>query len=251
MSRAHGIDFSKWALDWIKPENANIDFAIQRVSWGLHTDERYENHSQRMNQVDCRMAYHFYSSAVPWKKQVDFFLDKVNNNPYTNYQAIWWDYEQINNVLSKRTTHEAAEAIRYLRMGFEGRVGIYTNRNDYTVHLAPYIDRIWLDDVPYWIACPTKKDPQIAEPPWGFWRGVRWVKLPRKEGKWDLWQYSWNGNPAELGIIGKKQVDVDVYNGTVEDLKAWLDVGGEEPPEPLCREKEILNDLRGVLHKYE
>jgi len=172
--RAYGLDFSKWALDWIKPENAPIDFAIQRTSWGLHTDERYENHSQRMNQVDCRMAYHFYSSAVPWKEQVDYFLDLVNNNPYTNYQAIWWDYEEKYNNLSNRTAREAAEAIRYLRMGFKGRVGIYTNRNDYTVRLAPYIDRI------------------------------------------------------------------------------WLDVSGEPPkPEPLCREKQILDDIRGVLHKYE
>jgi len=262
MMRAHGIDFSKYALDWIMPVEANIDFAIQRTSWGLHKDEKYENHSKRMNQVECRMAYHYYSSAVPWFAQYELFIDLVNNNPHTTYHGVWVDFEEGYNELTRRTAYEFAEFIRYLRKGFDGKVGGYCNRDTYTTKLAYYLSNDWLSDVPLWLAVPIEPIIYISksdvlegtrEPPWGYWVGGLYRKLSRPKGLWDLWQYSWRGDPAELGIIGKKAVDVNVFNGTVDDLKAWLKIDGTPqppPPELECKDKEILSDLQMIIKKY-
>jgi len=261
--RAHGIDFSKWAPDWIMPKGAPIDFAIQRVGFGKHRDERYINHSQRMNQVDIRMAYFYYSSAVPWKEQVDFCLGLVNDNPYTTYHGLWWDYEEKYNVLSPRTARETTESVRYLRMGFDGKVGVYCNRDAYVTYLQNYVDKDYLNTIPLWLAAPVKDVSQVRanqHPPWCFKRG-KWpfrydVCLDRPESLWKLWQYSWIGDPNELGIIGKKEVDVDVFNGTAAEMRAWLKIGVEPPPPPpepdlRAYRNEVLDEAINCLGKLK
>jgi hypothetical protein len=125
-------------------------------------------------------------------------------------------------------------------------VGIYCNRDTYTVHIEPNINTEWLNQVPLWLALPIHRILHIteakvldgsAEPPWGYWRGARYVPLPRPKGLWDIWQYSWSGKPAIYGIKDKKAVDLDAHNGTVEDLKlAWkVDITPPPPPpQPDC-----------------
>ncbi len=250
--RAFGIDLSKWAPDWIKPPETQVDFAIMRTSWGLNVDSKYENHSTRlMENTNIYGAYHYYSTAVPWKKQVDHFLELVLNNPTgLKYHMAWWDFEAGYNELSPKAGREFAEAIRYLRMEDIPLVGGYTGNNNYSVFLEenPGVNLDFLNAVPWWVPWPWAgiKNPfSLAineQPMMGNWRGVfpnrRFVKLKRPQGDWDFWQYSWQGDPVKLGIKDKKQADVNVYNGTVAELKARLGITGgpgpppEPPPEP-------------------
>ena len=242
--RAFGIDLSKWAPDWVKPPETQIDFAIMRTSWGLNTDRKYENHSTRlMENTDIYGAYHYYSTAVPWKKQVDLFLELVLNNPTgLKYHMAWWDFEAGYNELSPRAAREFAEAIRYLRMEDIPLVGGYANNDGWAVDLEATLPESFLDNVPLWLAWPglSIKNPfSIAineQPQMGNWRGYfpnrRLVPLKRPQGTWDIWQYSFHGDPIKIGVKDKKQVDVNVYNGTVFDLKKRLGIDGTTPPPP-------------------
>ncbi len=243
--RAFGIDISKWCPDWVKPPGTQVDFAIMRTSWGLNVDRKYENHSTRlMENTNIYGAYHYYSTAVPWKKQVDLFLELVLNNPTgLKYHMVWWDFEAGYNELSPRAAREFAESIRYLRMEDIPVVGGYGNNNDWAVFLEPTLPDSFLEAVPLWLPWPGKsvKNPfsiEINEQPemgnWrGYWPNRRFVPLKRPKGTWDIWQYSFHGDPVKIGVKDKKQVDVNVYNGTVVEMKEWLGItGAPEPPQP-------------------
>ncbi len=244
--RALGIDLSKWAPDWVNPQ-IRVDFAIMRTSWGLNTDKKYINHSNRlMENTDIWGAYHYYSTAVPWKKQVDLFLELVLNNPTgLKYDMVFWDFEAgYNELTTPRSANEFAEAIRYLRMENIPLVGGYTGNNNYSVYLESVLSEDWLNNVPWWLPWPgdSIKNPFSIEineqPQMGNWRG-RWpnrrlVKLKRPLGAWDFWQYSWHGDPVKLGIKDKLQVDMNVYNGSVFDLRKRVkkDPDIPKPPPP-------------------
>ena len=213
-----------------------IDFAIQRVSWAGNRDERYENHSKRMNQVDIRGAYHYYSSGAPWLQQAELFLKNVVENPDTNYHMMWLDYEKGYNKLTARTAEDARKIVEYCAGRFDGRVGVYANPDVIINYLDPFGS--WMLEWPlwvaqlYWIESP-EKNPNLR---------IGRVAAKRANSAWDFFQYSWSGNAKEYGILGNKSVDLDVYNGTTSELKAWLwmDEGGDQKPEP----KPDLNAFR-------
>lgn len=226
--KAHGIDMSKWVVDWDMPADPPhpIDFIIQRVSWGLHTDERFENHSKKINQCSRRGAYHFYSSAVPWMKQAELFLRNITENPFTTYHMAWLDYETKYNKLTRRTSEEARMIIEFLSTRFDGKVGLYANPNTTIL----YLDRFgtWMLDWPLWIAQYWFLPSPDKEPSFRIGRS----KMKRAPTNWQFWQYTEKGNAAKYGVKVKKSVDLDVANFTVPELDVWLDIGTLPPPPP-------------------
>jgi hypothetical protein len=61
-------------------------------------------------------------------------------------------------------------------------------------------------------------------------------RLPSGVTNWKFWQYSADGNNKadENGIEGNDDVDMDVFNGSLGDLKTWLRM--DEPPPTDCDE---------------
>ena len=256
--RALILDISAWGQD-IGTPTVPIDGAIHRLSWGLHTDSKYINHGDKLADItDALGGYHYYSTAVPWLQQVDLLLERSSRKPNgIKYSSIWWDFEEKNNVFSARAGREAAEAIRYLRMSFDGLIGIYSNNNEWDVFLERAVRQNYLNEILLWLSWPGKiKNPfSIAideQPQWGNWRG-RWpnrrlVPLKRPPGTWDLWQYTFFGDPKKFGVIGKEQVDASVYNGTRADWRKRLKLDTLEPPLPpgppnIIFPMPVVNDL--------
>ena len=224
--RASGIDYSFWATDWKLPAGSKVDFAIQRLGGGEWIDPRYDNHAKRLGQADVRGGYWYYYEQYKWAKQVDTFLGAANNHPQ-KLHMLWWDVEIGGNDFSnrQRIANETAEAIRRLRLGFDGLVGIYCNLDVYINYLQPYLAE-WLLDVPLWLAWPIHTYPleyfldENKNPGWSVWRGGYEIKMKRPKGSWDFWQVKFNGDPKYYGIVDKKAVDVNVYNGTAAELRA-------------------------------
>jgi GH25 family lysozyme M1 (1,4-beta-N-acetylmuramidase) len=240
--RAHGIDFSKWALNWDMPDNPPlpIDFAIQRVSWAGYTDERYENHSKKVNQCSARGAYHYYSSGVPWLPQAELFLKNITENPDTTYQMAWLDYETGYNKLTRRTSEEARKIVEFVASRFGGKVGLYANLNT----VINYLDKFgaWMLEWPFWVAHYWFFPSPNKNPGWKIGR----TKLKRAEGNWQFWQYRSDGDASKYGIKGKKGVDLNVFNGTVEELREWLGLGAQET-QPVGREVNNLDAFRNEI----
>lgn len=234
--RAHGIDFSKWALDWSMPENPPhpIDFVIQRVSWASYKDKRYDNHKNKIQQCPVRGAYHYYSSGVPWKQQADLFLSLLDST----YHMAWLDYETGYNKLTQRTSEDARRIVEYVADRFDGKVGVYANPNT----VVNYLDKFgtWMLDWPFWVAHYWYIPSPDKSPGWQVGR----VKMKRAEGSWQFWQYTEKGRAKDYGIVGKKAVDLDVFNGTIEELRQWL---GESPEPPPINEQQIRKDERGKV----
>jgi hypothetical protein len=149
------------------------------------------------------------------------FLDAANNHPQ-KLHMLWWDVEVGGNDFSnrRRIANETSESIRRLRAGFDGLVGLYCNLDVYINYLQPYLD---FSDTPLWLAWPIHEKPLSyfrgdVQPGWSVWRGGSEIKMKREKGAWDFWQVKFNGDPKYYGIKDKKAVDVNVYNGTVQEL---------------------------------
>jgi hypothetical protein len=178
--------------------------------------------------VPIRGAYHYFRSehspinksiTFPWKKQADFFLKCVKGKDFDFYAL---DFEvnkfpefgnEVDNIDDVDFSNNAKEWMDYVHEASEGKqLMIYTNINLYTKY------RGWMDKWPLWIAHPRKDLRRDAKP-----------GLPQDAKKWRIWQYAWADKGEEYGVRSDK-IDLNVYNGTKEDLRSWLKPDEEEKP---------------------
>jgi len=221
--RAHGLDFSKWADDWILPEETPlpVDFAIQRLSYGITKDQKYDNHSQRINKIGIRGAYHYYEDHDHWLDQAELFLRLATENPYTKYHMLWLDFESNeweNYNFNYRSSENCRRIIEYLAQNFEGRVGMYANVNQIVTDLDPHGS--WMLDWPLWVAQLFWIESPLKSPRLRI--GNHHAK--RSDSAWDIFQYSWSGDAKAYGFVGKKVIDLNVANYTVPELYEWCGV---------------------------
>jgi uncharacterized protein YvpB len=73
---------------------------------------------------------------------------------------------------------------------------------------------------PFWLAYYLRRPAPNKTPGWK----IGTVKLKRPEGDWQFWQYTKRGKAVDYGLVGKEAVDLDVFNGTVEELRIYLGI---------------------------
>lgn len=220
--RAHGIDISKYDLFFL-PETATgqLDFVFQRVSYRTTRDEAFLKLVAGVMQVPIRMGYHYLNSDTSWKTQADAFVSYAA--PY-DYHCFACDFEGAFNVLSADFAYSAWQWIHYV----QGRTGkpvlIYTSPSLYTSYLVPSQAKYGIDwnTIPLWTA--------------------QWFLVPNpngtpsnpsgRTGGWKFWQYTDHGDGTLYGVARKTACDLDVYNGTVPQLREWLKIGEPPPPPP-------------------
>lgn len=230
--RAHGVDLSHWdgSFDPAKASGV-IDFAVMKASEGLVKDPAFAAIWSGVEKVTVRGAYHYLRSGWDWERQADFFWSAVKDYSFDLYAL---DYEGIGNVMDAKFANmahlwmeniqgKAAESAGTSRAGRP--VLLYTNPSHYDANLYPYGD--WMKDYPLWIAqyWTTNVGPD-REPA---------LPKKRKAGDWTIWQYASEINEKGNGANMKygtrsKSVDLNVYNGTVADMRIWLRL--REPLEP-------------------
>jgi len=222
MIRAHGIDLSKWNVSFNKPKETPlpVDFAIQRLSYGLMPDERLMELHTQIKEIPIRGAYHYFSSAANWQQQAAHFLSLVDRLGEFDFYAL--DIEKYYNKKSAGFASGARLWIEEIARQTGKRVMLYTNPDVYVNWLLPY--GVWMSDLPLWIAqywwLPSpEKNPGMA-------------KMKRSE--WRIYQYTKNGDGDAYGV-GSDYVDLNVYNGTVEEMRDWLGMdettGPDDPDE--------------------
>jgi len=211
---ALGIDISKYDNSFdpsqaVKP----IDFVIQRASYGRWRDELFDALLPGVMQVPIRGAYHYLNNWIGWKEQAQTFLDIVRGGEYHFYVA---DFEEATNTLSTQFARDTYQWIRSVAMLTGKPVLLYTRKGLYDNYIFKSGDN-W-SVVDYWHAQWTHSTSPI---------------LPVGRNTWRIWQYGgesdWGGVGSEYGI-GTAWVDVDRYNGTVEQMREWLGLDGSTPP---------------------
>lgn len=224
-NRAHGIDISKYDK-FFNPETATaqLDFVIQRISYGIRQDEAFGDLVDGVMRVPIRGGYHYLSSGGNWKQQADLFLERVKDKPYHFFAC---DFEGAFNRMSSAFAYEAWRWTQYVASNSKKKVVLYTNPSNYVSYIAPSEKEYGIDwnSVDLWLAqYYFTPDPNKSP------------SLPKNRTQWSLWQYTDNGNGTQYGVARPTACDLNVYDGTKEQMGRWLKISAPpdpaEPPEP-------------------
>lgn len=231
--RAHGIDISKYDLHF-KPETAThqLDFVIQRASYGLNRDEAFDTLLPGVKQVPVRGAYHYLSSGVSWQTQADKFISYTS---VADYHFFACDFEGAFNVLSLSFAKVAWDWIQYVKTKTGKPVVLYTSLALYNQYIGPSeaTYSINWDTIPYWQA--------------------QWFLTPNpngvptmpssRTGGWDLWQYTDQGNGPLFGVARPTACDLDVFDGPVSAMRSWLGLGTSVPVSEFVQLRVASSDV--------
>ncbi|MCD8310306.1 MAG: glycoside hydrolase family 25 protein [Prevotellaceae bacterium] len=196
----HGIDISHYQgeIDWEELHRSQqAEFPIRFIfmkatEGGDHGDDMFvENFSRARQYGFIRGAYHYFLPGTDAAKQADFFINTVQ-----------LDEGDLPPVLDVETTGKASPqtlmaGIKTWMDVVEAHYGVKPILYTPYKFKKRYLDDAIFDDYPYWIA-------------------HYYVDSVHYEGKWDFWQHTDVGQVPGIG----QEVDLDVFNGSLEELQA-------------------------------
>lgn len=239
---ALGVDVSKYEVQPIFDINGNvvavknfwnpdkstkpIDFVIQRASYGGKKDEFLDLMYSQVLKIPIRGAYHYFSTGIRWQDQANNFLNCVAGKDYHFYMI---DYEKFYNNLNATSFAELFEIVKYVKEVTKKKVLVYFNHDVYNTLMKPYnadaiinnydIAIAWYPYIPFF---------NISKPP----------SLPKGVNTWKVWQYGAGDVPGVPGYnegfaygSWRHGIDLDVFNGTVEEMRVWCGLDGTPPVE--------------------
>jgi GH25 family lysozyme M1 (1,4-beta-N-acetylmuramidase) len=233
LSRAHGIDLSYWqtSLMQVASPPRPVDFVIQKLTEAVYTDGAYESLKKQIQFVPIRGGYHYLRGPAmgSWISQADVFLSRLTDD----YHFWALDVEKAYNFKGLSLFDRPAEGfvesvvpwMDYVAAK-SGRPGVlYTNPDMWATWLKPVqkyllLYQLWISH--YWYKPNPEGIPNYYT--------VRGAESMRRD--WRFWQYDKNGQGGrgkEYGVQGKG-LDLNVFNGSVDDLRAWLAM--KPAPEP-------------------
>lgn len=235
--RAYGIDLSRWEprFHYTQAQPGLIDFcfikATQDVVW---VDTAFEQLYMDIQPLRVTGAYHYLSSGYRGRDQAVHFLKTVGMK---RFEVLIVDFEETGNTMNDDFVRACYEWLVYVSQERPNqKVVLYTNPNLYDSVLNPTAWRLWGRDV-------------FAD--WDLWIAqYYWMVNPDGEPTmktrkdWKVWQMSAAGDPAVHGTDG--WCDIDVFNGTLEELSKWAQVE-TDPPIPPEEGEEMAEILLGTI----
>ncbi|WP_418696585.1 glycoside hydrolase family 25 protein [Bacteroides sp.] len=196
----HGIDISHYqgTIDWEKlAYDKNPRFPLHFIflkatEGGDHGDDTFEhNFDQARKYGFIRGAYHYFLPRTDAGRQADFFIRTVKLSKGDLPPVL--DVE----TTGKKSPQELKAAVKTWLDKVEAHYGVkpilYTS---YKFKMRYLSDSIF-NAYPYWIA-------------------HYYVDSVKYEGKWHFWQHTDVGTVPGI----KEEVDLNVFNGTLEELQA-------------------------------
>jgi lysozyme len=223
---AKGIDTSKWngRMNWQKARTAGISFAFIKASEFIADSEFAHSWPAAKDAGILRGAYHYFRWTVNPVKQAELFLTQLRGDPgelppCCDFESKSY-YPSITladgKVVANKVACEAllwqfiAPIIKELNIKPFIYTGYYTwtdltpcrpGYSSYSLWLPWYAKQSYIQE------CTKTGSKTGAPPPW-------------KE--WEIWQYSDKASNAAYGGDGAESqfMDLDVFNGTEEELRA-------------------------------
>jgi len=241
MERGFGIDTSsRSALTYTRQPNHTVAAVI--VSDGDYVLRDYEALLTEAGKADVTIAMHYARSSVLADKQLDTFFQAIHGFKVDGYSL---DLEKKNNSKSSGFS-EAAEYMMQ-EMTVMGPSLLYSGRYMIQDWIYPYSH--WPKNYPLWIAQYPYNEVTMGSQ-WPILKNVvtnvSWQPvLPAGITDWKLWQFSADGNmrASREGITGNNDVDLNVFNGTIEEMKTWFKIDSVPPLPPDCSQ-EVLDEVR-------
>lgn len=196
--KIRGIDVSHYQedIDWDKLNNADIQgspvsFIFVKATEGSDIiDENFNQNFYNARKNDfIRGAYHFFSTKTPAEKQARFFCKIVQLEDNDLPPVL--DVESIGELSIKKLQSEVHTWMQIVEKHYGVTPILYTGYKFKT----SYLNTKDFERYPYWIA-------------------HYYVDSLTYNGSWHFWQHTDAGKVK--GIKG--YVDVNVFNGTYEDM---------------------------------
>lgn len=231
-TRAVGVDLSQWngnyMDDGIDEGFPALTFAIIKA-WDGNYDRTADPEStfksqyesvQRFNHVG---GYGWYQTEQNPTAQADLALS-IDDNGLFDFMPV--DYESYLNVIDEQTAADLRTFVDRFKDNTATKVPIYTNGWILTMLRVWLGD--WLDKQDIWFAGGTYYNQQL------FSIIVDTIQ-PNISEKWKMWQFSADGNQLadelDFSIVETESIDINLYNGTPQDMTDWL-TGLQPPPPP-------------------
>jgi len=192
----HGIDVSHYqkAIDWPSVQEQGVQFAFMKATEGIsYMDSTYCDHWEKTKRMGIkRGAYHYFHPRLSALRQAQNFIYSVDLQVGDLPPVI--DVEVTNNASREVIVNRLRSWLQIIEFEYKVRPIIYTNLNFYYEYLSEDFK-----DYPFWIARYSSETPLLTV-----------------GQEWKFWQYGQNGRLD--GIKGP--VDLNVFNGTLEELEA-------------------------------
>ncbi len=222
---ALGMDISRWdgKFDAEKAKAAGISFVWIKSSQALFTDPWFLKNWKAAKAAGLiRGAYHYLDWTCSGLSQGNYFWELIKNDPGELPPCV--DFEQ-RRLLDIPKGDEHGQLSNCLSAIKTPKAAIYTGRNYWENYGTPKVG--WLKYDLWNVTLSTSPFPIV---PWGT--------------NWKFWQYTFKANGAQYGTTETKEVDLDLFNGTVDDLREYASVT-LPPVQTLTWQEAITTWARG------
>lgn len=231
LNRAQGVDVYGKYQGYFRPETATqrIDFAIQKLTEGVTiVDAKRDEIWAGVKQIGMRGAYHYQRSGVSWYAQANYFLDFAAKY---DHHFIALDVEKINNTLDNTFISDMYRIFNHWKDQVRGskKIVLYSNYDVFNNFILPKIRQLFGDAGVKWLV--EEVDVWYAQ--YYFLPSVnKQPSLPPWMKTWKLWQITASAFKGSEFGVQSQEVDVDVFNGTADQMRAWLGLAPGVPEEP-------------------
>jgi len=216
---ALGCDVSHWQgdIDFAKMYAAGARFVFLKASQATWTDRRFiQNYNAARQTLLLVGMYHFLDWTKPAVEQALYFADLVRAYPPDLPPVL--DYEcRTSAPAREKAVAEAKAFVMEVERYTSTRVMLYTSRGYWNEYGSD--DRFWVD-VPLWFAYYTNLPIMITD-----------LIPPRPFRSIEFWQFTERGDGALYGVQSK-QIDLNYFNGTAQDLLNRYGKPAERPNPP-------------------
>ena len=251
--RAKGIDISHYQEKYTpRPHH---DFVIAKAVEITTENNKYKQHHDTVRGSGKVLgAYGYLRAGYDWRPQADALLEIAVAKNEADFLAT--DFEKRGNYPSRKFAEDNLDYNTYLSDQSGKRVLEYSSPSviqewmfQYGVYWVRDYDDLWIAQWPYYGWNDRMLEVPFPDKGWN-------PRLPAGCTRWRFWQYSADGNSrGSLEGVSSRDVDIDVFNGTVEELWDWCNLKPEPPPptpEPCgcCCEalRKVWNIVNDVVH---
>lgn len=208
-------NYTPYKIDFSVMQSKGMDGVIIRAGQNLWVDEDFKDYVHNVKATTLPWGiYWFYDSRTSPVPQADIFADLVESVGFPPL-GIWGDFEERYNGNWKGAINYYAFMHRLTQRFPNKLVGVYTAPSywEEMVSSTSYVPLF--RDFPLWMAHYKVDEPTIL-PPWT---------------SYILWQYTSAGNGYFFGVESK-ELDMDLFYGTLEDYKTFFNLPDYVPTEP-------------------
>lgn len=245
-----GIDVSRWNpnLDYKVLADNGVKFAIVKITSGDYAKTLLRDvHIKGFRNVGIKVgAYHWCDPIAKDQTQIDYFcseLDywkiKVAALDVEQYWADWTEFNYrlpITKFLDPTRISQNAYNMHNAMNNRGFNTIVYSRESFIEEYASPM--KFWISPLyswwAYWVYDPAFGRVTIT---WDYLKQAFLPKIPAPisaiGAKWRIWQYT--GDKFILPGTGGNPIDINLYNGTLDELEKYFEgetVALPTPPEP-------------------